>query len=53
MFDEVSMLESNLRMLEEEFRRQKEENVFDEASNSNRPSQVAIQVTILISQFTN
>ena len=39
MFDEVSMLESNLRMLEEELTRQKEENVgkLDEA---NRPSQV-------------
>ena len=42
MFDEVSMLESNLRMLEEELTRQKEENVgkLDEASQSNRPSQV-------------
>ena len=39
MFDEVSMLESNLRMLEEEFKRQEEENVgSDEASNSNRPA---------------
>ena len=39
MFDEVSMLESNLRMLEEEFKRQNEQNVgLDEASYSNRPA---------------
>ena len=38
MFDEVSMLESNLRMLEEEFKRQKEQNMdLDEASYSNKP----------------
>ena len=39
MFDEVSMLESNLRMLEEESKKQKEQTVdLDEASYSNKPA---------------